>query len=341
MVFFHHIFVTTVADGAWPAGIALLRRICVYGNTGVDVFFVLSGFLITSILLGDRRRHSYYAPFYWKRVLRIVPVYVLVLGYIVFSLHPSGIAVVCAALFVANFSAFFHVSPIMPFWSLAIEEQFYLVWPTLVHRKDPATLKRWAIGICLTVIFTRLIFAHFGHYNYVLTFLHCDGLAFGALLACLYVQRPEGSRTIWNLLLASWGLGATLVVAAAHMPVSALVERAYMTAVGVNGVTLLCTALVGTLVFATGARLLWVFRSAPLIFFGLISYCFYLVHLYVLKWYDEHVGVPEAPAAGMLFLRFGAVLAVTVFISLVSRYIVELPAQRLRRFIPVLNGSRR
>ena len=194
MVFFHHVCFSSVRDGAWPPMIGIIRRIAVYGANGVEVFFVLSGFLITSILIGDKARSSYYAPFYWKRVLRIMPVYIVMLLYVILFVPHSKTAVWCAVLFVANFSWFFHVTPLTPFWTLAIEEQFYLLWPTAVHRQRNQTLAAWAVGIGLGSIACRLLFAYFGHYNYYFTAMVWPGARCSHV--CIQSRKGRGEEHV-------------------------------------------------------------------------------------------------------------------------------------------------
>lgn len=135
-VFTFHLF-------GWPQG----------GFIGVDVFFVISGFLITGNLLrmAESRGNVSFTQFYWNRVRRIVPAAtaVLVLTYVAsvlvfqpFRAHQVGIDAVFAFFFMANwwigsqetdyFAADTAVSPIQHYWSLSIEEQFYFVWPALI-----------------------------------------------------------------------------------------------------------------------------------------------------------------------------------------------------------------
>ena len=82
-----------------------------------------------------------------------------------------------------------------PFWTLAIEEQFYLLWPTVVRRRAIQELQRWALAIGVGTIVLRLIAAGFGHRDYYFTFFHCDGLAWGAYLACWFSQRDTANAT--------------------------------------------------------------------------------------------------------------------------------------------------
>ncbi len=340
MVFCHHACFSTIHDGPWPTAIRVLRGASLYGANGVELFFVLSGFLITSILIGDRGKASYYAPFYWKRVLRIVPVYAAMLLYIIVFVPNNRIAMLCAVLFVANFSWFWHVQPLMPFWTLAIEEQFYLLWPTLVHHQRVRTLARWAVSVALGSIACRLIFAYFGHYNYYLTILHCDGLAWGALLACLYVKRGDGLRRAWWVVLVAFTLAGAVFLGNHFVPVTTIRGLACFAALAMTGISLLSLAIVGVLVFRSGAWWLGVFRSRVLVFFGLISYAFYMIHLYVIQAYDHRWAAPAAPHAMAYTVRVMATFAATVAIATASRYLLELPAMRLRRFIPALARAR-
>ncbi len=339
MVFFHHVCFSTVKDGPWQPAIQFIRRISVYGANGVELFFVLSGFLITSILLADRTKKTYYAPFYWKRVLRIVPVYAVMLLYIFLFVPHSTVAMVCALLFVANLSWIFHAVPLTPFWTLAIEEQFYLVWPTVVHRLRVRTLAVWAVAIALSSIGFRLLFAYFGHYNFFFTIHRCDGLAWGALLACFFVRRTAGDRRGLQVVAVAFLAAAGVFLLNYFLPMSSLPWVACNTALAMTGISLLSMGVVGLLVFRSGARWLQVFRSRILVFFGLISYAFYMVHLYVIQAYDRHWPVPAAPQARAYLVRVLVTLAAAVAIATVSRYLLELPIIRLRRFIPSLRRS--
>jgi peptidoglycan/LPS O-acetylase OafA/YrhL len=101
-----------------------------FGYLGVQVFFVLSGFLITSLLFIDRRDPHMLRNFYWKRVLRIWPALLIFLGIIyLFAQFDQTAYIVMSLLFVSNFASLFGTTEFGGTWSLAIEEQFYLLWP--------------------------------------------------------------------------------------------------------------------------------------------------------------------------------------------------------------------
>lgn len=172
-----------------------------YGWVGVDLFFVLSGFLITGILLDSRGRDRYFTSFYARRVLRIFPVYfaVLVAALVVLpQLMPGRFAVQgddpyewTYWCFLSNWGMAwenaFHNRLLAPTWSLAIEEQFYLVWPLVVLLVP----RRGLMVLCPLLIIAsfalRMLMLHAwdtGHITiYVATPGRLDGLAAGAWVA--------------------------------------------------------------------------------------------------------------------------------------------------------------
>ena len=275
MVFFHHTCFTDLDPTQWGRGVHLLYLISSVGMRGVDIFFVLSGFLITSLLIKDRTSPSFYQDFYWKRALRILPLYFVCLLAMVWLVPHSGGEILLSAFFLTNFAIVLHVAAIGPFWTLAIEEQFYLIWPTVVRRRSVSQLVRWALTLGLGAVVLRVIAACFGHHNYELTFLRCDGLAAGALLACWYETRDDSpalnvrqreARAI--SLLAAAGLiclALRLLMSAAGYGI------AFDAALYQTGATLLAAATIAFIIANSGSPILSVFRSRPLVFFGLIS----------------------------------------------------------------------
>ncbi len=154
MVLVHHYgLVASFEPQKMTALDGLVRRLLFFGWTGVDLFFVLSGFLITSILLASRNDPSYYKLFYTRRALRILPLYYLVavIGiYILPVLGAIGQALAGDAhinqiwiwTYTVNIGMLWgrYFGSLDVLWSLAIEEQFYIFWPLLVHRLKPKTL---------------------------------------------------------------------------------------------------------------------------------------------------------------------------------------------------------
>jgi peptidoglycan/LPS O-acetylase OafA/YrhL len=346
MVFFHHVCFTSIPAGdsaAWSLPIRLLRTLSIQGSYGVDLFFVLSGFLITSLLLEARARPAYYHDFYWKRALRILPLYVLCLLGVLCFVPGSRNFVLLSALFLSNFAHVLHVQGGGPFWTLAIEEQFYLLWPTVARRRAIGELQHWALAIGLGTIALRLLAAAFGHRDYYFTFFHCDGLAWGAWLACWWSQRDAARETAQregHAILAGLVIGA-LLFAAIPSSVASLRAMAFAASLRQTGIALFAAAAVAFLITHGGARSLALLRSRTLTFFGLISYAMYMIHLYVMEEYDRlRGGLPVGDNAAYT-VRFACILAGSIAFCLLSRYLIELPAISLRRFVLVRPPPRR
>ena len=184
------------------------------GWLGVDLFFVLSGFLITGILLDTRHNENYWSSFYKRRVLRIFPLYFFVVtvtwltvmfiektperlhGYDsfawFFTFTPNiAISLKTAALGENAWHSHSNVFNLNHLWSLAVEEQFYIVWPFIV-RLLPA---RWLTALCVALICVStplrfwidgLVGVKFSTASYVLPFTRMDGLAAGSFLAVFF-----------------------------------------------------------------------------------------------------------------------------------------------------------
>jgi peptidoglycan/LPS O-acetylase OafA/YrhL len=164
-----------------------MRGPWIIGQTGVDLFFVLSGFLITTILLlAPARDWHEVRTFYIRRVLRIFPLYYGVL--IVLALCGS-VASFWFWTYLQNIPLLFSMPVIGPahFWSLAVEEQFYLVWPFLVFflPRQWLTKALWAI-VAMAVLFRILLLPLGIHWSIFVSFSRFDGLAAGGLLATYY-----------------------------------------------------------------------------------------------------------------------------------------------------------
>ena len=175
-----------------------------YGFTGVDLFLVLSGFLITGILLQTRDHSNYFKNFYARRALRIWPLYYSLLAF-VFVLLPIAQPQLRATIFEQSrpwesFLFFLQnylpkteaFGPLQVTWTLAIEEQFYLVWPVIVWLAPRRTLKPLALSAIAVSLVLRFFVLHdmvsLNTYTNALTRL--DGLGLGAFLA-LWI--PESS----------------------------------------------------------------------------------------------------------------------------------------------------
>lgn len=191
-------------------GVALFLNL---GWSGVDLFFVLSGFLITGILLDNRRSKRYFRSFYVRRILRIFPIYFVFLfgAFFIYPLlikQPSEEYVWTQQnqlwywTYLQNFLSYQSDHLIAPslhhFWSLAVEEQFYIVWPLLVYLLPTKLFG----GLCVLIVagapFLRsalLVAGYSPHFVYVCLLSRMDALAIGALLA-LWARSKRG----WQLI---------------------------------------------------------------------------------------------------------------------------------------------
>ena len=182
-----------------------------YGSYGVELFFVLSGFLITGILYDTRNKPHYFRNFYMRRLLRIFPLYygVLALVFFVAPLIPllrgptldylvdrQAWAWLYAVNIYIAIQGDWSFSYLEHFWSLAIEEHFYFFWPLVVFllARRPRTLIAVSLAVSLCAMLSRLIGSLVGlswWTIYVLTPFRLDGLALGAFLA-VTARQPGG-----------------------------------------------------------------------------------------------------------------------------------------------------
>lgn len=295
---------------------------------GVDLFFVLSGYLITNVLLQLKENRAlgenYWGPFYLRRVRRIVPPYAVFLLFaaLMFPVpwrHTWYWYVFPGANFPLAFGMTM-VAAMTPLWSLAVEEQFYLLWPWFVLATSRQTLRRLAIAIVfvspiLRAVCTPLFSNHFPIYS--LTIFRADTLAMGAAVALSTGSSPHyrvaASR---SFLLA----GVALVVFSFFPRFRTGANSIFFNSVGYS----LSAILFGSaLVYVLGAARGLVYRTLtmrPLRYLGLISYTFYLYHEAIILKIGEHLhsGLGIAVAA----------FAITTAIAAVSWLVMEAPLLR-------------
>ena len=343
MVFCHHLFFTSVPNPErWNGFVVLASRLSQAGGNGVDLFFVLSGFLITSLLVLDRGSPHYYWNFYWKRALRIFPLYLVALVLLLVFWPATWQYTLLSFLFIANFAQVFHVTSAGPFWTLAIEEQFYLIWPRFAGSFDVARLERLALALVILSPVLRLVAAAFGHHDFEFTFFHCDGLALGAMLACQQVRTNSINSQIASARTATFRQPLLWLIAIALIALPFALSLRFDSesrvifaaiAIQVSGISLLAYCIIAAAVRNTGSSLLAVFRSRLLTFFGLISYCLYIANGYVVTLYDHFRGPMQTGNMQQYTIRAAAVFAATLVVCILSRYLIELPAMRMRKHV--------
>jgi peptidoglycan/LPS O-acetylase OafA/YrhL len=323
------------------------------GFLGVDVFFVLSGYLITSLLIAERDRTGRvdFTAFYRRRVARLAPAYLLMLviatPLLAGPLHgtvliPLWQAIGATAVYSANWVGMANIDalgPLMHTWSLSVEEQFYLLWPVafvLLHRGGrslPRTLAAGASAVAVARAVGWML--HPGPWAYVATFTHSDGLLAGCLVAVLLARRPAGTpaRPLPGALVASAVSALGVLGAVLWVDDAATYLFGLTLAVAATGVLVwhLATGLTpgGPAQGRLDRALCW----APLVFTGRISYGLYLYHLPIFQLVQRwHLGF-----ARTLALETGLTGAVAV----TSWFALERPVQRwaARRAAAALSRS--
>lgn len=324
------------------------------GWIGVELFFALSGFLITTILLGERESPHVLPRFYLRRALRILPLYLAALGLCAGAALAAGSSVgqlrplLLYAAFLQNIptlaNAALHTPsplPLFHLWSLAVEEQFYLVWPWLVLLAGtPHRVLRICIGsFCLTSLL-RLGLCCTPHYGQLWSQvaatlpLRAGALAGGSALACLRLLRtPQVMQKLLRWLAATAFLGELAV--GRYSQSFLLGSRASLT-LGLTCVDLGATAVVG-LALAPGhvRRMLSLHLLGAL---GRISYGFYVFHILLEPVFDFLGRLLSHQTAGFAYqgVRLFVAFPLTVAAAFLSFFFLERPFLQIgrRRFSP-------
>ncbi len=266
---------------------AALFRFFEMGWAGVDLFFVLSGFLITTILLKSKDATDYYSRFYIRRFFRIFPIYYAFLSvFLAVQLwqHRPVLEQIWYWTYTANFRiGMGHRVPVLNhFWSLAIEEQFYLFWPLVIKKLRAPKLVGFCVVLCLMSFLLRYSISGSqtpgSDFVYCFTLCRVDSLAFGAVVAILFQTRAGWPLIRW-LERGSLGFGVLAVLYAVSSSHSTLYVNPQLERFGYSGVDLLSAGLVMLAVRKAGTKSLVLLRSQFLRTFGKYSYGLYVVHM--------------------------------------------------------------
>jgi peptidoglycan/LPS O-acetylase OafA/YrhL len=299
-----------------------------WGWSGVTLFFVLSGFLITSILLESRNQPHYFRNFYSRRALRIWPVYVLTLAVCYLKadwfVDPGANTPWWAyALFVQNLFHWTLPSAIGPTWSLAIEEQYYFLWAPIVRfLKRPWLLALVLVGALIASPLFRM--SHYAWKTPTHTLTHLDGIAMGSLIALgLHVLKLD--RRVW-LMLGCFGIAVGFPAATDKLAGGTAFLDSALT-VGFVGALLAAIA-------STGSRspLNWLLRRGPLPYFGKISYGLYMTHIFVFIYFGWFDAKMDAYGMAGNLAVVGLRLAVSTVLATVLWYGFESRILRLKRY---------
>lgn len=325
-------------------------RLASLGFRGVDLFFVLSGFLITGILLDSKRQPQFFRNFYIRRAVRIFPLYygVLFAALVILPLVSDSAASVFAPardrqswlwLCSANvlqakiggwpFGCFDH------FWSLAVVGHFYLVWPLVIYLTNYRTAVAACVAVILVSLATRIAWLVMGGNDVapeVFTLFRADALAIGSLLAVLTKDQGDATRLAPWARYGAWALGLALAVLT-------IANRRWLTIpdtlfAGFFACVILAavTARAGTL-----ASAFW--NARWLRFFGKYSYAMYvfqyplipiLAPILSVELLANSLGNLSAARIAYIVLMTG----ITTAVALASWHVYEKHFLALKRFVP-------
>lgn len=327
-----------------------------FGWVGVQLFFVLSGYLITSLLLKEKENPLgfYLKRFYWRRTLRIFPLYYLYLGLVAAVFIMKGIPEDFPDLvpYLATYT--FNFYPLVEnysyadlffthFWSLSVEEQFYLMWPMVIFFCSRGQLRIVLIAIILTAPIVRYLLSeamlsngysesYTGQTVYRFTFGQWDGFAFGALIPVFSLKSSK-----WNPAWLFFGALAILLVLGLWTR-SVLLEQGQDSPLGAFGYQIglmtnyqhvwsftlwdfaffLLTLYVVKAADTAGSVAQWIFGNQVMVFVGKISYGLYVYHWIIMMTLQKYTHNMTSGFIGLLLY-----LAVTFAVAAVSFYTLE------------------
>ena len=285
MVMFFHFFSDFETNGSI---FQFLKRLALKGETGVTLFFVLSGFLITRILLSTRDSKNYFYNFFVRRSLRIFPLYYLFL--VIYYLTPLffggsipefGLQIYYW-IYLQDFSTTFGWKSEGPgqFWSLAVEEHFYLVWPFLIYYLRERAISFWIGVIIVTSFILRIYMSR--HYPLIhhFTFTRMDDLAIGAILALLeYHGFVKRRNAIYFLLLL---IPVNMVWILNRFVGPSIADSLSFLQTSIS----FCSLIGFVICLQEGNWLKKILTQAPLIYTGKVSYGLYVFHPFCFKLFE-------------------------------------------------------
>jgi peptidoglycan/LPS O-acetylase OafA/YrhL len=327
------------------------------GVAAIDVFFVISGFLITGILLDSKESPTFYRTFYSRRALRIFPLYYafLIAWFIVMPAvlgdpnvgRPFGIEawywLYGQNILISTVAP--HVLPPRTYhlWSLALEEQFYLTWPLAVGLLNRANLKKLCIGLIIIAPIYRTVLWLAG-VNYEIGFFilpgRADTLAVGCLLAII-AREPGGFQRARRFAKPGMIVGmavivATMIVTGGFYPQVPFIRTVGMTfsALAAVSVTILTVALPPTSLLSRMINL------KALLYVGAISYGVYVFH-WPVEFLANRWGFTIDSVSGQFANRMAGqaaysltLVAITLVLSAASWHLFEKPILGLRKYLP-------
>ena len=329
------------------------------GGYGVDLFFVLSGFLITGILIDSKGQSHFFRNFYCRRILRIFPLFYCFITFTIFLLpvfapflkeapyHFGQIQQNWAwyYFYLSNFfiaqKGYFSHGGIDITWSLAIEEHFYFFWPLLVYLLDRARIPKWLLFILSGSVLIRCLMWLGGASPiqiYVLTFSHLDSITLGAFLAA-YLRTDAPSQRFIRMVTDLRLLGLSCLILAGLFAAGLLDwTNGFLNTAGYLVIAVFFTQLLAaSLNDHPGGIFQKLFTWPFLITAGKYSYAMYLFHLPICTGLRLTASslpfvrdLPKDSLTWQLFF-YAAVLGCTLLAAWISWNILEKHALKLKR----------
>jgi peptidoglycan/LPS O-acetylase OafA/YrhL len=317
------------------------------GDLGVQLFFVISGFLITQILLncrsalenGQTSRAQCFKAFYMRRLLRIAPAFYICLALLYWVDYPTiRQNLGWHATYLSNvyfvFQSDEHIGRTAHFWSLAVEEQYYLVWPLVVWFAP----RKWLVAITLASIAAAPLFRIFASLflsdwylaRLWLPFACTDSLGAGGLLALL-TSKPVNRFHPRLLLGAKWVVAPLLALL--------LVWQCFVPLPRGMDVILLRLLMAFTFYWvvsqcvSSANRYPWrCMNNPPLRLIGKVSYGMYVMHMFVPELLTSVFGISLESSSSPM--NFATLFIVTMFLSCALYFLIELPILSYKKMFP-------
>lgn len=336
----------------YPQGVLTL------GWTGVDLFFVLSGFLITNILIKNKDKDNYFKSFYMRRVIRIFPVYYLVvipmlLINVILLHNRDWMNLGSYLIYFQNFTAVKsdYLFGLAHTWSLAIEEQFYLFFPFIIRIFSLKNSLRISVLLIIAAVILRSFFAWYypqvTYFQSTLIFTRMDSLIIGAVLP-LCISLFEVTLKILNKILniAIFISGILIVISLLNYDLSNLsdlhLSRIFFnygnynlsTPYGHFKYTILAVffaAIIGKLAYNTSSfanKFIALLSFKPLAYIGKISYGIYLYHWVIQEFFT--LGLQKLNLQIPVLLLVGIKIGLSILIAAISWKLLEKPILKMK-----------
>ncbi len=356
LIVWHHFLQLTPIHGFWLAHLAPWFA---FSWVGVDLFFVLSGFLITGILADAKFKQHYFRSFYARRVLRIFPLYYAVLFMVLVILPSLGIKTgispqshiyfwtYTSNFYFANTGWYAHY--LSHLWTLAIEEQFYIFWPIVIFLVPLNRLQKVLPLMFLSVTVLRAILYSMG-FNFVwlhlVTFTHCDGLVLGSYLAlairstdsrALQGLRPNKLTALFFVFLASFILNeGGFFYHALMVPIVLIASNLIILPI----LAILFVWLIYEATTRTCGIVFRIFSQRVLRWFGKYSYALYILHVPIaflilqgnLRWLSPHRQLAQLELVAAYF-------GTCILAAFLSWHLFEKHFLKLKRYFRAENAD--